>query len=581
VTGRGRALRLAAAVALAAAACSAGPDPSNDAPRSPGGHADAHRSTGPGQKGFARLVGPADPRGRLQFSVVLRTPRRPIQRFLDGVNDPASPLYRHYLDANAFGRRFGPPARDITRAKRELEAGGLHVVRIYPQRTSIDLSGPVSAVSGVFGVRMGEFVDRTGRHFRAPLSDPVVPADLRTVISAVAGLNTGPVPATLDVPQGGLNPTDVAKAYDITPLRDQGIEGQGQTIAIVSFASFRPSDVDEFDRLAGIQSGAVEQIKVNGGSTETTSANSGEVNLDIDVVRGVAPQAHIINYEAPISSIKSFTTGVSDVIDRIVQDGKADIVSMSWGLCDVAQLADGTPWLSKGDRLRATRAYQAAVAKGMSIFVASGDAGAFGCQRFDLADHRLTATWPSDDPNVVSVGGTLLSVRNDGSYLGETGWEDMLQAAGGGGGLNPTDPRPSYQQGPGVDNDRSNGKRQFPDVAAAADPDSGFFAVTPDPKTRQPQPNVVGGTSAATPFWAASMVLIKQFAQKQGVRSLGFVNPVLYRIASSSQGSSAFHDVKLGGNRFNNCTPGWDYSTGLGSPDVAGLAKAMVAELKR
>src|SRR5207244_46409 len=119
-----------------------------------------------------------------------------------------------------------------------------------------------------------------------------------------------------------------------------------------------------------------------GGSTETTSANSGEVNLDLDVVRGVAPQAHIINYEAPLSSIKSFTTGVSDVIDRIVQDGRANIVSMSWGLCDVARLADGTPWLTPGDRLRATRAYQAAVAKGMTVFVAAGDAGAFGCQRF-------------------------------------------------------------------------------------------------------------------------------------------------------------------------------------------------------
>jgi subtilase family serine protease len=571
---------MAALLALVAAACSAGSAPSGAGSNTRDGRDPVRRSAGPGPSGFARLLGPADPRGRLQFSVVLRTPRRALERFLDGVSDPASPLYRHFLDADAFGRRFGPPVRDIRRAERELEAGGLHVVRVYPQRTAIDLSGPVSAVAAVFGVRMGEFVDRTGRRFGAPLSEPVVPWDLRGVISAVAGLNTGPVPASFDIPEGGLKPTDVAKAYDITPLHDQGIRGQGQTIAIVSFASFRPSDVAEFDRLAAVQSGPVEQVEVNGGSRETTTRNSGEVNLDIDVVRGMAPKAHIIDYEAPITSIKSFTTGVSDVIDRIVQDGRADIVSMSWGLCDVPRLADGTPWLSGGDRLRAASAYQAAVARGMSIFVAAGDAGAFGCQRFDLGDHRLTATWPADDPNVVSVGGTLLSVRGDGSYLSETGWEDMLQAAGGGGGLNPTDPRPAYQQAPGVDNDRSNGKRQFPDVAGAADPDGGFFAVTPNPKTGQPEPNVVGGTSAATPFWAASMVLIKQFAQEQGAGKLGFVNPVLYRIASAPRGARAFHDVTLGGNRFNNCTPGWDYSTGLGSPDVAGLAEAIVAQLR-
>jgi kumamolisin len=216
----------------------------------------------------------------------------------------------------------------------------------------------------------------------------------------------------------------------------------------------------------------------------------------------------------------------------------------------------------------------------MTVFVAAGDAGAFGCQRFDLADHRLTATWPADDPNVVSVGGTLLSVRSDGSYLSETGWEDLLQAAGGGGGLNPIDPRPGYQQGPGVDNRFSDGKRQFPDVSAAADPDSGFFAVTPNPQTGRPEPNVVGGTSAATPFWAASMVLIQQFAKHRGVNKLGFVNPLLYRIAASSRGQGAFHDVTLGGNRFHSCTPGWDYSTGLGSPDVGRLARAIVAQLK-
>jgi kumamolisin len=530
---------------------------------------------------FARLLGPARAGERVEFSVVLRVPReRALHRFLDGVNDPRSPLYRRYLDARAFGRRFGLSSAVIARAEHRLRAAGLRVTRTYPQRTAIDLAGSVGQVRGVFGFRMGDFVDRTGRHFHAPLSDPVIPASLRGAVSGVAGLNTGLVPATMDVPSGGLKPSNVAQAYDITALHDQGIQGQGQTIAIVSFASFRDSDVAEFDRLAGVASGPIQRVKVNGGSRETTTPNSGEVNLDIDVVRGVAPKAQIINYEAPLTSIKSFTTGVTAVINRIVQDGRADIATMSWGLCDVQQLGDGTPWLTLADRAAASRAYEAAVAAGITIFVASGDAGAFGCQRFDLGDHRLTATWPGDDPNVVSVGGTLLSVRNDGTYLSETGWEDLLQAAGGGGGLNPQDPRPAYQQGAGVDNSRSDGKRQFPDVAAAADPDSGFFSVAPDPKTGQPTPGVVGGTSAATPFWASSMVLIRQFAQGQGVNGLGFVNPVLYQIANSADGKAAFHDVLLGGNRSDNCTPGWDYSTGLGSPDVLKLAQAMVKVLK-
>jgi kumamolisin len=578
---RTRALVGAAALAVLAAACSPGPASGWGDSKGPLSRSSGEGSPIGGHVRFSRFVGPADPAQRMEFSVVLKVPRQAaLDRYMEGISDPASPLYRHFLDANDFGRRFGLSPAEILRTERELRAGGLRVVRIFPQRTAIDLSGPASAVSGLFKVRMGEFVDRAGRHFNAPLSEPVIPEDLRNVISAVAGLNTGPIPAPLDVRPGGLKPENVAKAYDIEGLNSQGIEGQGQTIAIVSFASFRQSDVDEFDRLAGVESSPVERVRVNGGSTETTTPNSGEVNLDIDVVRGVAPKAHIVNYEAPLTSIRSFTTGVSDVIDRIVQDGRADIVTMSWGLCDVSRLADGTPWLSSGDRLRVSQSFQAAVAQGMSVFVASGDAGAFGCQRFDLGDHRLTATWPGDDPNVISVGGTLLSVRSDGGYLQETGWEDLLQAAGGGGGLNPVDPRPSYQQAPGVDNRFSNGKRQFPDVAAAADPDSGFFAITPNPRTGQPEPNVVGGTSAATPFWAASMVLVQQFAERQGVDKLGFLNPVFYRIASSDPGAGAFHDVILGGNRFHNCTTGWDFSTGLGSPDVVRLAQAIVAELK-
>jgi len=92
-------------------------------------------------------------------------------------------------------------------------------------------------------------------------------------------------------------------------------------------------------------------------------------------------------------------------------------------------------------------------------------------------------------------------------------------------------------------------------------------------------PALVSGLTLP-PLAAASMLLIKQFAQTQGVGKLGFVDPLLYRIANSAQGPQAFHDVTLGGNRFNNCTPGWDYSTGLGSPDVALLANAIVAQLK-
>src|SRR5919198_4299134 len=171
-----RVLALAATIAALLGASTGGARPG------PGGRGAAGRPEGAvhraGQR-FARFVGTASPHTRLEFSVVLRTREAALRRYVDGVGDPTSPLYRHFLDARIFGRRFGPAPADIRRAERELEAAGLRVVRVFPQRTAIDLAGPANAVSGLFRVRMGEFVDRTGRHFNAPLSEPIIPTDLR------------------------------------------------------------------------------------------------------------------------------------------------------------------------------------------------------------------------------------------------------------------------------------------------------------------------------------------------------------------------------------------------------------------
>ena len=35
--------------------------------------------------------------------------------------------------------------------------------------------------------------------------------------------------------------------------------------------------------------------------------------------------------------------------------------------------------------------------------------------------------------------------------------------------------------------------------------------------------------------------------------------------------AGAFHDIRLGTNLYYPATPGWDFATGLGTPDVAAL----------
>ena len=120
----------------------------------------------------------------------------------------------------------------------------------------------------------------------------------------------------------------------------------------------------------------------------------------------------------------------------------------------------------------------------------------------------------------------------------------------------------------------SDGKRQLPDLAADAAPGSGYFIVD------EGVPERIGGTSAASPFIAASFALVQQFLEQRRLGPLPYLNPVLYRLAASPT-PDLFHDVIRGGNRFYRATPGWDYATGLGSPRVVNLARAIAATLNR
>jgi subtilase family serine protease len=306
-------------------------------------------------------------------------------------------------------------------------------------------------------------------------------------------------------------------------------------------------------------------IPVDGGTIDTSGAD--EVNLDVDVIRAAAPAAQILIYEVPQTS-----SAYADVINRIVADGSTDIVSTSWGQCALN--------LEPSEIRADTQAINAARRVGLSIFAASGDQGAYDCQDASLSDHRLSVDWPAASDGIIGVGGTRLYVNADGSYLREAAWEYALSNAGGGGGLAAGIPRPSWQSGPGVANPYSNGTRQVPDVSADADPGTGWLTYSSGSSGGTGSDQEAGGTSAAAPFWAASMLLTRQYAHEHGVGRLGYVNPVLYALASTRQAFAPFHDVTEGGNRYYQATPGWDAATGLGSPDVYNLARDMSTYLR-
>jgi len=520
-------------------------------------------------------LGPTADHETVQFSVSLRLPGADeLDGYLRGLTTPGSPFYRQYLRPAEFGTRFGLSDEQIAPIVDWLETGGFEVA-VLPQRTSLAVSGTAGQVGQLFGVDLVDWRNAAGERYHVPAGEVQLPAALDGDVAAVLGLNTEPLirpafrpPVLASGVGSGLLPDTVARAYEIGPLHDAGLHGEGLTIAIISFDTFTPSDVTRFDERSGIVGAPPVEIVRLSGAVEEPGSGTGEVALDIHVIRGIAPLAQIITYEGPNTA-----DGFVPTVSRIVADGRAQIVSVSWGLCE------------NQSSVAAMRAEQreiaAAFAAGISIFTSSGDDAAYDCRRVNVSnnpferDIKPGVDWPSGSPNVISVGGTYLSIRADGSYLDEAGWEEPLGGSGGGGGLSQYHERPAWQVGAGVDNAASNGMRQVPDVAGPADPASGFLVTYTEPGEGLVS-GQVGGTSAAAPFWAASMLLTQQLAQQEGVAALGPLGPVLYQVAAEQPAGAVFHDVIRGGNLLYSAAPGWDYSTGLGTPRVAPLARAIV-----
>jgi kumamolisin len=498
---------------------------------------------------------------------VLRLRQRRLRRFLGGLYDPRSPAYHRFIDARAFGRRFGISDRQLAELRRALRRSGIRITDQYPQRTAVDATAPASVVDRVFGVRLMDYLSAAGRRFHSPLSAPVIPPALRGTISGVAGLHGAVLPRQDDVPATGVTPDMAATAYDITPLYRQGVRGQGESVAVVESSRFSQSDLDSFTRQFGLSSFAPDIVPTpqDGPATDTSNTGQEETELDVELIHEVAPAARILDYNAPDTTAAGQDT-LGDMLDNIVAQGRVSIVSDSMGYCEL-----GFPL---ADLRRDEQAIEAAVAHGITIFKSTGDEGAYQCERFTPTDHHLSVEWPASSPGVVAVGGTALSVSATGEYAGETAWEGVLENSGGGGGLSVVFPRPSWQHAPGVISRYSDGRRQIPDVSANADPNTGWALFTGGSL------GPTAGTSAAAPFWAGAMALIDQYARQHGVAHLGFVDPMLYRIASSPQVVPPFHDVTIGTNRFYPATPGWDFATGLGSPDVWNLARDVLRYMK-
>jgi subtilase family serine protease len=533
-----------------------------------------------------RRLGPLS-KGTVRFALTLRLRDRSLDAYLRHVIPGR-------LSATQFGTRFGQSEAHLMQLRGALSRLGIAVDHVYPQRTAILARASVARLERVFSLRFDRYVLPDGRRYFAPAGPPQIPASLAPYVSGLADLSDRPL-SSADVPSTGLTPAITTRAYDIAPLWNAGIRGQGQTIAIATaFGAINPADLEAFAKRTGSPIPQIQVKQVDGGSRYVPAQGSDpEVDLDMQIVLGLLPAARIIDYQGPDGSnghpAKSIGHSLGDIYNQIEQDGSAHVVTTSYGLCEslVSRLAPG-------DQQLIDNSLKALEASNVTVFESTGDSGAYACLQAQEAQPAsslptgataLSVQTPSSTPYAIAVGGTRVELRSDGNYLTESAWSNPLSRSGGGGGVSASEPKPSWQQGPGVSQPAFNphGLRQTPDVAGPADPNSGFMVCSTNPGESSPTcGGGNGGTSAAAPFWAASMVLVQQYAAAHGAGALArcFAGPILYDLAARRQSVPPFHQVALGNNGYYPATAGWNFATGLGTPDVFNLAQDYASFLR-
>ncbi len=271
---------------------------------------------------------------------------------------------------------------------------------------------------------------------------------------------------------------------------------------------------------------------------------------------------------------------------------RPDVVSASLGGCESDNLrALGNRGVSLYEH-----EFEVAAATGISVLAAAGDDGSSTCvDGQGNPTRKLAVSFPASSPFVTAVGGTNIALNAANQITTSVVWNDGPgQAAAGGGGNSRLFPEPSYQ-----DAFQASTHRETPDVSMLADLAPGYEIYC----TAKSQPCsakhgwlFIGGTSAGTPLLAGGVALADQALRQAGRSGLGFVNPLLYSIASSNAAlaapptaTSVFSDVATGSNDLfatagtplGCCSagPGYDDASGLGQVNVANLtATALTIE---
>ena len=487
-----------------------------------------------------------------------------LETLIQHLHTPDDALYGKYLSTSEFKTRFAPSDAEVAAVEKYFAAQGLSVKGHHANNLFINLEGHSQNIENALGIHFHQFRTSDNRLVYAPVDEPLVEATVASAINGVVGLNNfshwhhhlrkldtlKPFSVAGSGKTGYLVAADIRKVYNVNMTQT----GAGQTVALIEFDSYLPSDLQAYASINGITLPTIKNVAVDGGA----SGNEGEAILDLDMVLALAPAATIMTYTGPDLNNATAQQWI-DTFSKVAADNIAKIVSASEGGPEV----DDTSMMSAENNI-----FQQMASQGQSMFVSTGDSGAYSDGSYAGAKN-LGVNDPASQPYVTAVGGTTLTSDSGENYVSETAWgnpNDQNGADGGGGGISAYWTIPSWQRLISfTGNSASTTKRNIPDVALNSDANTGYEIAYTDKYA------VFAGTSAASPLWAAFMALVNQQRAAKALSPIGFVNPALYLIGASLLYTSCFHDVTAGNNLFYNAVPGFDLATGWGSANFGNL----------
>jgi VCBS repeat-containing protein len=375
--------------------------------------------------------------------------------FVSSQYDASSPNFHQWLTPEQVGVRFGPAAEDIGAISGWLTSHRLTVKAVSKDRMTIRFSGAAAQVQTAFHVDIHSVSMGGASHF-ANLQDPQIPAALGGVVSGVKALhNFYPRPqhrlgakVSFD-PQtgrwqkvskeGGIDadsrdahpdfgiklgsgtnsvliedvaPYDFATIYNVLPAWKDGIDGTGRTIAIAGTSDINTEDVANFRSVFGLPAGTPPKTilanELDPGLCGTAGSSCLiddliENTLDVEWSGAVAKGADIVLVVS--GQTPSTTDPVYSSADYVVENGVANILSVSYGECELG--------LGKAGNAAYNNLWETAATEGIAVFVAAGDSGAATCDQGYAPIHEalfgVSVSGMASTPYDTAVGGTDLN----------------------------------------------------------------------------------------------------------------------------------------------------------------------------